>query len=419
MIMDTATAKKTLRQLFDVAVAAADPTKAVIANLPPPPRGRTCVISIGKAAIPMALAVEARWNKPLEGFAVVPHGYPSKLTKLETLHAGHPVPDTGSVAAARKALALAASLGKDDLLIALVSGGGSALVSLPPSAVTVADKVEVTQALLKSGANIAELNTVRKQLSAFKGGRLAEAAGAARIHTLVMSDVPGNDPAIVASGPTVHDTSTTADALAILDRYRVAVSPVIGNYLATAEPLQHVPRNSNELRVIVSPHDSLLAAQAAAKAMGLNVLNLGDRIEGESREVAKVHAAIALTIAQHNTPVAKPCVILSGGETSVTVRGSGRGGRNVEFALSFALALAGAPNIHALAADTDGIDGLEPIAGAHVAPDTLARARAQGIDPHASLENNDGHGFFAALGDQLVTGPTHTNVNDFRAILIT
>ena len=411
-------ARVILRRLFDTAVAAADPVKAVSANLPRPPKGRTVVIGAGKASIPMATAVEANWPGAVEGFVVAPHKYASPLKRIETVHASHPVPDAASVAAADKALALAQTLGKDDLLIALISGGGSALMFKPVPGISIDHKLAIVRTVLNCGANISELNCVRKQLSGIKGGRLARAAGAARIHTLVISDVPGDDPAIVASGPTVADTTTKADARAILQRYRVPIPTAVEQWLAAPDVPRGPLRSDNETRVIVSPHASFQAAETEAKKLGLDVLYLGDRIEGESREVAKVHAGIAQQIAQYGAPVAKPCVILSGGETGVTVRGKGRGGRNVEFALSLAIALAGEPNIHALAADTDGVDGMEPVAGAIITPDTLDRARAIGLDPMASLENNDGHTFFAKLGDQIVTGPTQTNVNDFRAILI-
>ena len=407
-----------LRGLFDVAIDAANPMRAVAANLPRPAKGRAVVIGLGKAAIPMAMAVEANWKGSLEGFVVAPHGYASPLARLETVHASHPVPDAGSLAAAEKALALASTLGRDDLLIALVSGGGSSLMSLPAPGIAVAEKIGLLRALLKCGANIAELNCVRKHMSAVKGGRLARAAGEARIHTLVLSDVPGDDPAVVASGPTVADLTRKEDALAILRRYRLDVPASISAWLAAPDEPAGPLRADNETRVIVSPHESFRVVEARASALGLDVLYLGDRIEGESREVAKVHAAIALQTQQYDAPARKPCLILSGGETGVTVRGRGRGGRNAEFALALAIALAGAPGIHALAGDTDGIDGMEAIAGARVAPDTLARARALGLDPVAFLENNDAHSFFERIGDAVVTGPTQTNVNDFRAILV-
>ncbi len=407
-----------LRALFDAAIDAADPLRAVAAKLPKPPKGRTVVIGAGKAAIQMAAAVEANWPGPLEGFVVAPHGYASALQRIEVAHARHPVPDQASLAAAEKALALASTLGKDDLLIALMSGGGSALMSMPAPGVAMDEKLGLVAALLKCGANIAELNCVRKHVSAVKGGRLAQAAGAAAIHTLVISDVPGDDPAIVASGPTVADPTFKRDALAILERYRLDIPAAVRRWLEAPDEARQPLRGDNEVRVIVSPQASFRAASAKARQMGLNVLYLGDRIEGESREVAKVHAGLALQILQNDEPVRKPCVVLSGGETSVTVRGKGRGGRNVEFMLSLAIALAGEKSIHALAGDTDGVDGMEQIAGARISPDTLDRARGLGLDAMAFLENNDAHSFFETLGDQIITGPTQTNVNDFRAILI-
>ncbi|MCB1380343.1 MAG: glycerate kinase [Alphaproteobacteria bacterium] len=407
-----------LRQLFDCAVAAADPGAAVLRNLPERPKGRTVVIGAGKAAIPMAAALESRWDGPLEGFVVVPHGYSHELKRIDVMFARHPVPDDGSLAAANRALELALTLGPDDLLIALISGGGSSLMARPVRGVSMDEKLALVRALLKCGANIAELNCVRKQLSSIKGGRLAMAAGKARIHTLVLSDVPGDDPSIVASGPTVADYRTKMDALAILQRYQLAVPPSIKAWLESPNEDRRLPSAGLETRVIVSANGSFAAARKQAESFGLNTLYLGDRIEGESRDVAKVHAGIVQHIAQYQDPIARPALLLSGGETSVTVRGQGRGGRNVEFALALAIALAGQEAIHALAADTDGIDGMEQVAGAVIGPTTLDRARSLGLDPSTALETNDAHSFFEALGDQVVTGPTQTNVNDFRAILL-
>lgn len=407
-----------LRSLFEMAVDAANPQAAVARNLPLPPKGRTVVIGAGKAAVPMAKAVEENWDGPLEGFVIAPHGYTHDLKRLGLVHGRHPVPDESSFAAAEKALALAGTLGPDDLLIALISGGASALMSKPVAGISIADKFALVKALLKCGANIAELNCVRKQISAVKGGRLARAAGQARIHTLALSDVPGDDPAIIGSGPTVPDPTRKKDALAILARYGVAVPPSIRQWLESPDEDRGILSPDTETRVIVSPSESFKVARKKAAEMGLNVLYLGDRIEGEARDVAKVHAAIALEIADNNQPVNKPALLLSGGETGVTVRGKGRGGRNVEFLLALAVALGGDQRFTALAADTDGIDGMEPIAGAIIDPASLDRARALGLDPMAYLENNDAHSLFEALGDQVITGPTHTNVNDFRAILI-
>lgn len=407
-----------LRTLFDTAIEAARPERAVAGNLPSPPKGRTVVIGAGKGAIAMAAAVEANWQGRLEGFVVAPRGLTSSLKRIETIYASHPVPDAGSFAAAGKALALAATLKADDLLIALISGGASSLMSKPAPGIDMEEKLGLVRALLKCGANIAELNCVRKQMSGVKGGRLARAAGHARIHTLVLSDVPGDDPATVGSGPTVADSTTKADALEILRRYRLDIPPAVERWLSSPDVERAPLRRDNETRVIVSPHESFRAASVRAKAFGLNVLYLGDRLEGEARDVAKVHAGLALQIKQYDAPVATPCVVLSGGETSVTVRGKGRGGRNVEFALALAVSLAGEKGIHALAGDTDGVDGMEQIAGAIITPETLDRARCIGLDPAASLENNDAHSFFEKLSDQVITGPTQTNVNDFRAILI-
>ena len=410
--------KSVLRGLFEAAVDAANPQAAVARNLPLPPKGRTVVIGAGKAAVPMAKAVEENWDGPLEGFVIAPHGYTHDLKRLGLVHGRHPVPDETSFAAAEKALALAQTLGPDDLLIALISGGASALMSKPVPGISIEEKFALVKALLKCGANIAELNCVRKQISAVKGGRLARAAGQARIHTLALSDVPGDDPAIIGSGPTVPDPTRKKDALAILARYGVAVPPAIRRWLESPDEDRTILSRHTETRVIVSPSESFKVVRRKAAEMGLEVLYLGDRIEGEAREVAKVHAAIALEIADNNQPVKKPALLLSGGETGVTVRGKGRGGRNVEFLLGLAIALGGDKRFTALAADTDGIDGMEPIAGAMIDPSSLDRARALGLDPMAYLETNDAHSLFEALGDQVITGPTHTNVNDFRAILI-
>ena len=407
-----------LRRLFDAAVEAANPVKAVIRNLPERPKGRSVVIAVGKAAIAMAKAVEDNWNGPLEGLVIAPHGYAHDLKRLRLVHASHPVPDQTSLAAAEQALALASTLGPDDLLLALISGGASALMSKPVPGISIAEKFGLVKAVLACGANIGELNCVRKQVSAVKGGRLARAAGQAAIWTLALSDVPGDDPAIIGSGPTVADPTRKADALAFLERYGVPVPQAVSAWLKAPDDDRTIISTRTETRVIVSPHESFRAVRTKAEAQGLNVLYLGDRIEGEAREVAKVHAAIALEIADRDAPAHKPCLLLSGGETGVTVRGKGRGGRNVEFLLALATALKGDKRITALAGDTDGIDGMEQIAGAVIDPTSLQRARALGLDPMAVLENNDAHSLFEALGDQVITGPTHTNVNDFRAILI-
>ena len=410
--------REILRRLFDTAVEAANPVKAVVRNLPQKPGGRTVVIAVGKAAIPMAKAVDDNWDGPLEGLVIAPHGYSHDLKRLRLVHGSHPVPDTTSLAAAEQALALASTLGPDDLLIALISGGASALMSKPVAGISIEEKFGLVKAVLKCGANIGELNCVRKQVSAVKGGRLARAAGKAAIWTLALSDVPGDDPAIIGSGPTVPDPTLKKDALAILRRYGVPVPSAVMHWLESADDDRAILSPQVETRVIVSPHESFRLVRAKAEALGLNVLYLGDRIEGEAREVAKVHAAIALEIADRDAPAKKPCLLLSGGETGVTVKGMGRGGRNVEFLLALAIALGGTKRITALAADTDGIDGMEQIAGAVIDPSSLDRARALKLDPMAFLENNDAHSLFERLGDQVITGPTHTNVNDFRGILI-
>ena len=411
-----------LRSLFAAAVAAADPAACLPRHLPSAPKGRTLVIGAGKAAAAMARAVEAHWPGELSGLVVTRYGHGVPCKRIEVIEAAHPVPDAAGQIAAARMLAVVQELTSDDLVLVLVSGGGSALLALPFDGITLAEKQQMNRALLKSGASISEMNCVRKHLSAIKGGRLAAAACPARLLTLVISDVPGDDPAVVASGPTVADPSTCADALAILQNYRIAVPPPVEDLLRSG--LSETPKPGDvcfahcETRVIATAQGSLAAAAEAARAAGVTPLILGDAIEGEAREVAKVMAGLARSCALHGVPARPPCVLLSGGETTVTVRGQGRGGRNAEFLLALALALDGAPGIHALACDTDGIDGSEDNAGALLSPDTLRRARAAGIDARARLADNDGYGFFSALGDLVVTGPTRTNVNDFRAIWV-
>jgi glycerate 2-kinase len=411
-----------LRSLFDAAVAAADPMLIVPENLPEPPKGRTVVVGAGKAAAAMAAAVEKHWRAPIEGLVVtrVGHGAPTK--RIRVVEAGHPNPDSAGVAAASEILSMTRGLSSDDLVLALISGGGSALLALPAGEVTLADKQAITQALLKSGARIDEMNAVRKHLSAIKGGRLALAAAPARLVALIISDVPGDDLSVIASGPTVADATSLADAREVLARYKIDVPANVAAHLA--EPTNETPKQGDprlsraENRLIATPRGSLLAAAARAREAGYASLILGDAIEGEARECAIVHAGIALSAARHGEPVRPPCVLLSGGEATVTIRGKGRGGRNSEFALSLAIALDGREDVAALAADTDGIDGFEGNAGAIATPDTLVRARALGLDPRARLDDNDSYSLFAALGDLVVTGPTLTNVDDFRAILI-
>ncbi len=415
-----------LRELFDAALGAADPKLAVPPHLPPqgssPPKGRTLVIGAGKAAATMARAVETNWHGPLEGLVVTRYGHAVPCETIEVVEAAHPVPDEAGRAAAERILGMVQGLSDDDLVICLISGGGSALLALPAPGLTLAHKQDVNRALLRSGADIIQMNCVRKHLSAIKGGRLAAAAAPAKVVTLIVSDVPGDDPASIASGPTVPDPTSFADARAILDSFGIdPPGPVRAHLAAAAEetPKPGDPRLARiETRLIARPQASLEAAAARARAAGIAPVILGDAIEGEAREVARVMAGIARQAARHGQPAAAPCVLLSGGETTVTVTGRGRGGRNAEFLLALAIALEGAPGTFALACDTDGIDGSEDNAGASIDPDTLARAAAAGLDPRLLLADNDGYGFFASLGDLITTGPTLTNVNDFRAILV-
>ena len=453
-----------LRQLFDAAVQRALPLHNTAACLPPPPKGRTLVLGAGKAGGAMAQAVEALWpaDQPLSGLVITryhhtpprPAGLPARI---EVVEAAHPVPDAAGLAASERILALTQGLTKDDLVLCLISGGGSSLLTLPADGVSLEDKQRINRDLLHSGANITEMNCVRKHLSRIKGGRLAAACAPAQVVTLTISDVPGDDPSVIASGPTVCDHTTCADALAILQRYRIAVSPAVEAALlsgALETPKLGIAWHEQTVHLMATPQQSLEAAAQVARAAGLNAYVLSDEIEGESREVGKVHAALARASARGVGPFQKPCVILSGGETTVTVRAQastaspggsdgqqappgrgdgqqappgrgddqqarpGRGGRAGEFCLGLAEALQAQPGVWALAADTDGIDGSEDNAGARVTPDTLARAAALGLKPSAHLDRNDAYGFFEPLGDLVVTGPTFTNVNDFRALLV-
>ncbi len=414
--------RELLARLFAHAVRAADPAACVPQHLPHPPRGRTLVVGAGKAAAAMARAVEDHWPGELSGLVVTRYGHGVPCERIEVVEAAHPVPDAAGQNAAARILAVVQGLTSDDLVLVLISGGGSALLALPWEGVTLADKQQLNRALLKSGAGIDEMNCVRKHLSAIKGGRLAAAAYPARVVTLVISDVPGDDAAVVASGPTLADPTTCEDALAILDKYRIEAPHQVRAVLQSG--VSETPKPGDlrfahcETRVIATARGSLAAAAEAAREAGITPLILGDAIEGEAREVAKAMAGIAQSCAQHGEPACPPCVLLSGGETTVTVRGQGRGGRNAEFLLALALALDGHAGIHAIAGDTDGIDGSEDNAGALLAPDTLSRAAALGVDARARLADNDGYGFFSALDDLVVTGPTRTNVNDFRAIFI-
>ena len=411
-----------LRSMFDAALAAADPAKAVPANLPPPPKGRTIVVGAGKAAASMAKAVEDSWSGELSGLVVTRYGHGVPCKRIEVVEAAHPVPDARGREAAQRILDSVKNLSSDDLVLALISGGGSALLVLPAYGVSLDDKRAVTSALLKSGAAIDEMNTVRKHLSGIKGGRLASMAFPAEVVTLAISDVPGDSPAVIASGPTVPDPTTYADARAVLEKYAI-VPPdsVARRFSAGADetPKPGDPRLERaRYRMIARPMASLEAAAAVARKQGVTPLILGDALEGESREVAKVMAGIARSVALNGFPVKPPAVLLSGGETTVTVRGKGRGGRNAEFLLALTRALAGDPRISAIACDTDGIDGSEDNAGALMLPDALARSETLGLDAKARLADNDGYGFFSKLGDLVVSGPTLTNVNDFRAVLI-
>ncbi len=414
-----------LRDLFDAAVSAADPARCLPAWLPEPPTGRTVVVGAGKAAAAMASAVEAHWRGDpdrLSGLVVTRYGHGVPTRRIEVVEAAHPAPDEAGQVAAARILDAVRGLGADDLVLVLLSGGGSALLASPMVGITLAQKREVTRALLACGAGIGEINCVRKHLSAIKGGRLALAAAPARVLTLAISDVPGDDLSTIASGPTVPDPTTCVQALEIVDRYRIAIPDAVRQALLSGAGETPKPSAAGfercEARIVATAQGSLAAAAAAARAQGVTPLVLGDAIEGEAREAARVLGGIALSCATHGTPLAAPCVLLSGGETTVTVNGRGRGGRNAEFLLGLALALGGHAAIHAIACDTDGIDGSEDNAGALLLPDTAARAAAAGIDLRARLTENDAYGVFEALGDLVVTGPTRTNVNDFRAILI-
>ncbi len=411
-----------LRRLFDAAIAAADPARCVPPHLPPDDGGHLIVIGAGKASAAMARAVEEHWSGSLDGLVVTRYGHGVPCERIEIVEAAHPVPDAAGEAAAARILGKISGLTAIDRVLALISGGGSALLAAPAEGVTLAEKRALTSALLKSGAGIGEINCVRKHLSAIKGGRLAAAAWPASVLTLAISDVPGDDPAVIASGPTVADPTTAVDALKVLDFHGIDIPEALRARLASGEletPKPGDPRLAqSEFRLVASPRQMLEAAAAEARRLGITPLILGDAIEGEAREVGKALAGMAVSCGRHGFPAEKPCVLLSGGETTVTLKGEGRGGRNTEFLLGLALALDGARGIHALAADTDGIDGSEDNAGAFVAPDTLRRARASGLDIRQALAANDAWGYFSALGDLLVTGPTRTNVNDFRAILI-
>ena len=415
-------ARALLRRLFDVAIASAHPARCVPPHLPAPPAGRLVAIGAGKASAAMARAVEDHWPGPLTGLVVTRYGHAVPCQWVEIVEAAHPVPDAAGLDAARRMLDVVRGLTADDLVLCLISGGGSALLPLPAEGITLADKQAINRSLLRCGATIAEMNCVRRHLSAIKGGRLAAVCHPARVLTLLISDVPGDRPIDIASGPTVADPTTCADALAIIRRYGIDAPANVVELLASGRGESVKPGDPRlaraETRLIATPQLALEAAAGIARQAGLAAYILGDAIEGEAREVGRMMAGIAHQVAVHGQPFAPPCVLLSGGETTVTVRGNGRGGRNVEFLLALGLALDGQPGVHALAGDTDGVDGHDAAAGAYLGPDSLARARALGLRPVDRLDDNDGHGFFGVLGDTVVTGPTLTNVNDFRAILI-
>jgi glycerate 2-kinase len=414
--------RQLLRAMLDAAVGAALPEKCLPPHLPPRPPGRVIVVGAGKAGGSMAKAVEDHWAGPLEGLVVTRYGHSAPCRRIELIEASHPVPDAAGEEAARRILALVAGLTPDDLVLSLISGGGSALLALPAEGITLADKQGVNKTLLKSGATISEMNCVRRHLSAIKGGRLAAAAAPARVVTLMISDVPGDDPCVIASGPTVADPTTSAEALAILQKYAIALPANIRAHLGSpgAETLKPGdPRLAGVTNVMIAtPQMSLEAAAEVARKAGITPLILANAMEGEARDVALVHAAIARQVRSFGQPAAPPCVLISGGETTLTLRGTGLGGRNTEFLLALTIALDGHAGIYALAADTDGIDGSEDNAGAIITPESLARAEKLGVSAKAMLANNDPYTFFSAIGDLVETGPTLTNVNDFRAILV-
>ena len=415
--------RELLQQMFAAAIAAAQPALCIPRYVPALPKGRLIVIGAGKASAAMARAVEDSLpSARLEGLVVTRYGYSVQCRQIEIVEAAHPVPDQAGLIASQRMLDRVSNLTEDDLVLCLISGGGSSLLSLPAHGITLEDKQRINRKLLKSGAAISEINCVRRHLSAIKGGRLAAACSPARVVNLIISDVPGDDPVDIASGPTVADASTCSDALAILHRYAISVPGRVTALLTSGRGESVKPKDARlpeiTTHLIATPQMALEAAALLANRLGVGCHILSDAIEGEARDVGKVLGSIALQVKKRGLPFKPPCVLLSGGETTVTVKGNGRGGRNVEFLLSLALSLRGEPGVYALAGDTDGVDGSEEIAGAYLAPDSLARAEALGMSAAASLENNDGHGFFGLLKDAVVTGPTLTNVNDFRAIYI-
>ncbi|MFC7513524.1 glycerate kinase [Herbaspirillum sp. GCM10030257] len=415
--------RQLLLDMYTAAVDAVSADKCLPAFLPKPsPNGRTLVIGAGKGAAAMARTVEQHWEGDISGLVVTRYEHGAECKRIEVVEAAHPVPDEAGRRAAGRMMEMVTGLTENDLVLCLISGGGSALLALPGEGITLEQKQAVNKALLKSGATISEMNCVRKHFSAIKGGRLALACAPARVVTLLISDVPGDDPGVIASGPTLPDPTTCAQALAILRKYEIEIPPNMEDYLASGAgetPKPDDPRFArNSHHVLATAQQALEAAADVARNAGITPYILSDEMEGEARDVGMVHAALARQVALRGQPFSKPCVIISGGETTVTVRGKGRGGRNAEFLLSFAATMNGMPGVHAIACDTDGIDGSEDNAGALYNPQSVSRAEAVGMRARAMLDNNDGYGFFSALGDLVVTGPTRTNVNDFRAILI-
>ena len=414
-------ARDALNRIFMAAVASADPAKVLQHHLPSPPKGRCVVVGAGKASAAMAAALEAAWpHVDLSGVVVTRYGHAVPTTRIEIIEASHPVPDDKSAEAAKRILAAVEGLTADDMVIALISGGGSALMVAPAEGMTLADKMAVNRALLASGATISEMNAVRKHLSRIKGGRLALAARPAKVVSLLISDVPGDDPSEIASGPTVADPSDIETVREIVSRYALDLPETVRRVLEKGEETPKAGDIEEDIRLIAAPSLALQAAADEALKLGLTPLILGDSLEGESKDVGAVMAGIALSASRKGLPVKGPAVLLSGGETTVTIgKGpAGKGGRNTEFLLSLALTLKGADGIWAIAGDSDGIDGVEDAAGAMVTPDTLVRIRNAGVDPRQSLVNHDSYTAFNAAGDLVVTGPTLTNVNDIRAILI-
>ena len=403
-----------LRSLFDVAVQSTTPEHCMRTWLPSKPAGRIIVVGAGKAAASMAKVVEEAWSGPLEGSVIVPYGHAVTCESIEVVEAAHPVPDEAGVEASQRILHRVSDLSADDTVICLISGGGSSLLCVPANGIKLAEKQSINSQLLRAGAAIHEINTVRKKLSAIKGGKLAAACAPAEVVTLLISDVPGNDVSAIASGPSIPDPTSPSDALEILDRYGIETSAGIRNIIETSRP---VPLDEYDARILATSDDALLAAAALANELDIAPYSLGD-LAGDARQLAEEHAKLAMDIAAGNGPLEPPCVLLSGGETTVEVNGDGRGGRNGEYALALARTLDGHPAIHAIACDTDGIDGSEDNAGALVTPDSLQRAASVGIDARRLQQNNDSYAFFDSIGDLVVTGPTRTNVNDFRAIII-